>query len=199
MGKQSSAAETTRPSIQHFVSTGLTTRLVREFVRETMVPDAIERIRAIGMGETEHPIPVVVPGGKHGPPRVEVIDVPAPPAVQVQALSKLIDTGAPRPRAQDGEGVKIAGVIVFGEEGPQLVRARELAARQRQLAQGSAAHATNDYKPPPGHQVMVIDDDLSGSKHGPSPDDAPAPPTARKPTKAQEIAARRKAQRQKKR
>lgn len=179
-----------------FVSRNLTTRIVREWVREVMVPDALLRLKEIGHGETLHPVPVALPPGQGQPARVEVVMVAAPPNVQVSALSKIVDVGAPRPRQTEGEGAKLLGVMVLGQEGPAMQAAREIAQRQRTEERGLPP-PREDYKPPPGHQVVVIEDDLSGVTQGPTPDDPPAPPAKKAPTKAQQIAARRKANKRK--
>ena len=188
-----------RATIDQFVSRNITTRLVREFVRETIIPDAIERMRAIGHGEIEFPQAIMVPGGKDQPGRIEIVDVQAPASVQVSALAKLVDIGAPRV-TQGNEGVKMIGVIAIGTEGPELQRARELAAQNR-VAERGLPPPGQEYKPPPGHRVMVIEDDLTGTKRPPSPDDAtsaaPAVPPSPIQSKARELAAKRRAKKKK--
>ena len=88
----------------------------------------------------------------------------------------------------------MTGVIVLGPESPMLEEARRRAHAHRQAEYGVVEHT--EYVPPPGHQVVVVEEDLSGA----TPLAQSVKVSAEKPlTRAQEIAARRRAEREEQR
>ena len=110
------------------------------------------------------------------------------------ALKWASEHGYGRPRPGDSERPPISGVIVLGTlEGMDDARSRAQAFRERE--QGGRALASGRYVPPPGHEVVVIEDDLSMSGNGMA---APARPgnaaNATAKTLAQGIAERRRAE-----
>lgn len=110
------------------------------------------------------------------------------------ALKWASEHGYGRPRPGDSERPPMSGVIVLGTlEGMDEARQRAQAFRERE--QGGRALPSGRYVPPPGHEVVVIEDDLkmlgSGTAAPARPDDA-ANATAL--TLAQQIAERRRKQ-----
>jgi hypothetical protein len=194
------------PELDSYVSRKTAPGIVREYILQVLVPDVVKRLYGVGMGLTRHPTPVVLPGGKHGPPRIEMVDMEAPVGVQVLALAKLIDKGVPGLKAGAlGEAVPFRGVIVMGSlEGLDEARRQAERHRAQEFSIGTgidslALTSGGGYRPPPGHQVTVIEDDFSAlGPNGSSPhtngrsDHAP-PARSRKLTKAQQIAAKRRA------
>jgi hypothetical protein len=103
----------------------LSARVIREFVRGTLVAPAAQRLYNIGMGIEK--FPVVVPNGDSA---VKIIDVPAPPAVQVKALTAIIQVGVPPQAAPlDTNAEELPGVLVLGED--DVDSARQLAHGER--------------------------------------------------------------------
>lgn len=182
------------PAIRNYVGRGMTARVTREYVREVMLEPALRRLHDIGHGIAKFDTPI-----GDG----VVLKLEAPAAVQRGALSDVIAIGVPKLRGGiDGDGSPIQGVIVLGTlEGLDDARQRAAAARMEDhgVVQGTGPPRVTggQYVPPPGHEIVVYEEDLTGSKPRPSPDDAPPPTTSAVLTKAQEIAARRKAARQK--
>lgn len=82
-----------------------TPRWVREYVREHMLPNIVQRLYEIGMGTTRFEQATMV--GK-------VVKVPASPAVQVRALDSLKLLGVPQQLGlADEEGNTVPGVLVM--------------------------------------------------------------------------------------
>ncbi len=179
---------------KHIRGRGITSRIVREYVREVMLPPALKRLHDIGHGIAKFDTAVA-----SGPGGAAILQLEAPPNVQRQALSDIVAIGVPRLRGGiDGDGSPINGVIVLGmlgtDETPGLDAARERAARHRVEEHGPSPPALGPggYIPPPGHETVVYEEDLSGAQSQPSPDDPP-PTTMPAMTKAQQAAARRRA------
>ena len=86
----------------------------------------------------------------------------------------------------------MTGVIVLGAESPMMEEARRRAQAHRQAEYGTIEHTP--YVPPPGHQVVIIEEDLS--RASPEPHEPPAVLPAKPMTLAQQIAARRRAERE---
>jgi hypothetical protein len=175
------------PDLRKYVaaSTGIPIRTVRAYVREHMVPELVSRMFDVAMGVQTFKVATMVG---------TIVEVPASATVQTNTARALVELGVPRPRANEGEGVPFSGVLVLGEL--ELGQARERAASQRieDHGYGQRAIGAGGYVPPEGHQVKVIEDDLSNVTRT-NPDAPPAPIDPHRPlTKAQEIAARRRAE-----
>lgn len=167
----------------------IASKVVRDYVRAVLVEPAIKRQFGIGMGLiTFKQAFVTKNGGNIG---VEVIETEAPPGVQAKALHDIISIGVPSRVVGDDGPTKIMGVLVLGEIGMQEARSR---AAQDRIADTGPPQLTTGYVPPPGYEVIVIEDDLSGEVPPASPDDPPSQPTPML-TKAQQLAANRRAKR----
>lgn len=183
-------AERRVPKLSGYVhGTGIAIRTVRAYVRDELMPDIIERMYEVAMGIQTFDVPTMVG---------TIVNVPASATVQMNTARALVELGVPKPRAQEGEGMPFAGIIVIGSEGPQLQEARDRARAHRLEDHGVASISPQQqrYLPPPGHQIAIVEDDLSNPARntgGRDPDAAPDPIPNRPMTKAQEIAARRKA------
>lgn len=171
------------PDVGDAALKGVQSKVVREYVRAVMIDPALKRLFGIGMGyiTVEN---VVVAGNA-----VRVVKTEAPATVQRAALSEILRIGVP-PKVE-GETAPFRGVIVLGEAG--LVEARRRNAADRLEVTGPPKQIA-EYTPPPGFNVTVIEDDLTGAQVPASPDDAPPPPTSTAPvtTKARELAAKRR-------
>lgn len=168
----------------------VTIRTVRAYVRDCVVPELVKRMYRVAMGIELFEVPTQFGG---------TVIVPATATVQMNTARALVELGVPRPQRAEGEGMPFAGIIVIGSEGPELQEARDRARAHRLEDHGNGVHQISQqaYLPPPGHRVAIIEDDLSNPgthTNGRDPDAAPLPITPRPMTKAQEIAARRRAE-----
>lgn len=170
------------PTIGEVAIKGQTAKVIREYVRAVMIDAVVKRQFGIGMGIVKIKQPIVVGN------RVEMIESEASDTVQRAALAELIRVALPT--KVEGEQTPFRGVIVLGEAG--MVEARRRNAADRLEATGPPKQIA-EYTPPPGFNVTVIEDDLTGAAPAASPDDAP-PPANMTPvtTRAREIAAKRR-------
>lgn len=162
----------------------IASKVVRDYVRALLVEPAIKRQFGIGMGIIKFQTPVVVKDS------VVMTEIEAPAAVQVKALHDLISIGVPPRTVGDDGPRKVMGVLVLGEIGMQV--ARDRAAQDRINDSGPPQLNGGEYVPPPGYEVVIVEDDLTGTVPPASPDDPPPQPPQTM-TKAQRLAANRRA------
>lgn len=170
------------PAIGQQAVKGVQAKVIRDYVRAVMIDGVVKRAFGLGMGIVKIKQPVVVGN------RVEMIEAEASDSVQRAALADLMRIALPS--KIEGETTPFRGVIVMGEAG--LVEARNRNERDRIATTGPPKQIA-EYTPPPGFNVTVIEDDLTGAAPAASPDDAP-PPASTTPvtTRAREIAAKRR-------
>jgi hypothetical protein len=177
------------PSVGAEALSAFASNVVRDYVRAVLVEPAIKRQFGIGMGIVKFTKPVAVAGVG-----VQMAVVEADAAVQQRALQHIISIGVP-PKTEGGTG-PVRGVIFLGAPEGTMAEVRARAEADRIAATGPP-QLLREYVAPPGYEVMVVEDDLSGGKAPTSPDDPPPAPTTAAPvkTKAQELAAKRRQRR----
>jgi hypothetical protein len=85
---------------------GYGAKLVRDWVRATLVPGALQRLYNTGMGIQKFDQPTQAGN---------VVTVEAPPAVQVKALAIIVQMGVPTQMGVvDGDGNLLPGVLALG-------------------------------------------------------------------------------------
>ncbi len=187
-------------------------RVIRDWVRSVLVPEALLRLYKIGMGVEKFKIPT----------EKGLIDVPAFASVQVEALSKVVDVGVPRQLGLvDNTGEDLPGVMLLGPL--DLEEAQRANRQQLRLVAGnghpsnggasvspadpdsavfsrdtgdSADHGDVILSPSVragGYEIVEVPQDAMAAPDGQKPGELPPPPVERKPTLAQEILARRRA------
>lgn len=166
----------------------LSASLVRDWVRTTLVPEAVKRMHEIGMGQTTFDVPTMT--GK-------VVQVPAPASVQQRALAAIIAIGVPPQVGITSEGAETPGVIAMGpvelDDARAEVHARYLPRIGGIEVPAGGAETPETYVPPPDHTVVEIDEHTS--THDDRRAEVPPPPPPRSKTLAQVILERRRAAR----
>lgn len=99
----------------------VTARVIREYVRAVMIEPVVKRMYDIGMGVEQFEVPTEAGN---------VVSVPAPAIVQVQALKALTNIGVPTQLGLvDDDGQTLPGVIALGELDMRSVQTTEQSAR----------------------------------------------------------------------
>jgi len=170
------------------------TKLVRDWVRSELLPEVIPRLYDIGMGVQKFDVPTMAGN---------VVTVPAPASVQVNAIATLIDVGMGHNKHDETGMDELPGVFALGEL--ELVAVQE---RNEQLRSSGGILASGNGSPPEfsettgatvpeGHEVVEVDEDpMKGIGNGTHPGEEPPPePPPAPPTLEQQILARRRMRR----
>lgn len=105
---QTSASRAVVPTLN---GKDLTPRYFRELVRLQWADSNLKRLHEIAQGETKFATPVVLPGSKDSPARVEWHDLEAPAMVQVIAAKALVEVAIPKQMGLVDGDDKGTGVI----------------------------------------------------------------------------------------
>ena len=126
--------------------------MVREWARAALVPAALQRLYEMGMGVTQFKVPTAMGN---------VVEVPAPAAVQRAALHDVVSVGVPGQIGLTGEADQLPGVMAFGEW--ELDEARgEVHGASRSLPTTGGievvpqAAPADAYEPPPDHSIVEV-------------------------------------------
>lgn len=171
--------------------------LVRDWVRATLVPEAVRRMYNIGMGVTKFDVPTMAGN---------VVSVPAPANVQRAALHDIISIGVPpQIGLTPDDPDEVPGVLALGEW--ELARARgdvhEPERDAPRLAGGievpeapESAESSPSYVPPEGHEAVVVDEDGAEAARDLRGELPPPPPDPDRNALAKAFLAKRRAARE---
>lgn len=124
--------------------------MVREWARAALVPAALQRLYEMGMGVTQFKVPTAMGN---------VVEVPAPAAVQRAALHDVVSVGVPGQIGLTGEADQLPGVMAFGEWELDEARGEVHGATRSLPTTGGievAPSETDQYEPPPDHTVVEV-------------------------------------------
>ena len=161
---------------------GVLPKIVRKWCLSELVPEAILRMRDMGMGDLTFATPTQAGN---------VVQVEAPAAVQRSALHDLIAIGLPTQLGiVTDDGFTLPGVIALGqfdmEAAQELAHGPRFAAAGIGPAIGGGLHesdrigealppkASGGYELPPDHEMIVVDEGI-GTTATTSEDRPPAP------------------------
>lgn len=195
---------------------GVSSSLVRDWVRSALVPAALTRLYEIGMGTTRFDVPTMAGN---------TVNVPAPAAVQRAALRDVIQIGVPQQLGLTDERDDAPGVLALGEWELAQARGEAHPPTQRtqralpesvgeRMVQDAADHVVADmkargiadaidkaldpahgYTPPAGHEVVVVEEDGSKQAHDTRGEEPPPPVDPDRNALAKQFLERRRAAR----
>jgi hypothetical protein len=176
---------------------GMMARVIRDYVRAVMIEPVVRRLYDVGMGVETFEVPTEAGN---------VVEVPASPGVQVDALKALIQIGIPHQLGLiDDDGNTLPGAIILGEldmrSAQETVHGARMAGIARSLGGEPGAHASSPPLPPMADRIaagefeVVEVEEGVGQDRQHAEDQPPAPLTEGPMTPEQRILAKRRARR----